>query len=156
MDKVKYLEGPKFIADKDDRLIYNCTLAGSDFFLTYIFNDNDKLIGARYVLDKIFSNPDFYVNDFAKFKEMLIKKYGFPYRDEQNWLSSILNKDPNNIGSALENSSVSLVAAWHNAETDIKLSLMKSDKIYLIIDYTAIKYRELENEEILKKSLDNL
>src|ERR1700712_1112743 len=66
---------------KDDELEYTEQLAGSDCNLFYIFNDNDKLISGMYYFTKKYDNPQLYLQDYNKFKTLLIQKYGKPNSD---------------------------------------------------------------------------
>jgi hypothetical protein len=155
-ENVKTTEASKFVADKNDRLMYDCILAGANFKTIYMFNDNNKLVGAKYMLDKTYSNSDFYVNEYATFKALLIKKYGNPVKESQNWNNTSISKEESNWGHALEQGFVSINAIWNTPTTNIKLSLIKLDKIYMQIDYVSIKYKEMESEEVLKKTMNEL
>ena len=83
---------------KDDELEYEDLLAGSDCDVIYIFNDNDKLIGGNYVFTKKYSNPELYMQDYNRFKDLLTQKYGKPSSDDTHMRSNVSTADKHSYG----------------------------------------------------------
>jgi hypothetical protein len=151
--QVEVTEIPKTVIISENRLIYNDTIAGSPFSLVYTFNEKSELVSAEYILDKTYIDHNFYINEYYKFKELLIKKYGIPKKDEQNWLVDVKDKDTTNWANALELGYLNLFSSWETSKSNINLLVTKYDKVHLFIDYKA---KNTQGIDISKYSTDDL
>ena len=159
LEQVQANEKSKFILkEKDDALEYVDQLAGSDCSVIYTFNDNNKLISGVYVFTKNYSNPQLYVQDFNKFKALLIKKYGKPKQEKENWGSNYLaDSDKERYGQSIATGHLTLNADWDTERSMIKIDLISSEKKpSLRIHYTTKTLNELENKEQLEQALSKL
>jgi hypothetical protein len=155
LTQVKANEKSKFVSeDKDDLLAYEDQLAGSDVIVNYQFNDNGKLVSGTYIFTKKYSNPQLYVQDFAKFKNLLTNKYGNSKLSKEEWSANTLPNDKENYGQAISDGNLTLYSVFTTERSSIKIILMTYNKVpYLQIHYTAKSLDELENKEELKKAL---
>ena len=65
-------------------IAYKTQAVGLDMLLAYYFCD-DGLYNIRYILLEEHSNEALYIDDYNTFKKALIKKYGKPLIDSENW-----------------------------------------------------------------------
>src|SRR3978361_512963 len=100
---------------KDDELEYNEQLAGSDCNLFYIFNDNDKLISGMYYFTKKYDNPQLYLQDYAKFKALLAKKYGKAISEKEYWNHNTPPTEKHNYGQAVADGDLALNTVWETS-----------------------------------------
>ena len=49
------------------------------------FNDNDKLVNGTYSFLKKYADPQLYLQDYNKFKDILTSKHGKPILDKEEW-----------------------------------------------------------------------
>jgi hypothetical protein len=138
---VKASEVNKTPMTSENRLIYEVTLAGSPFTLVYTFNEKSQLVSARYILDKTYTDHNFYLEEYYKFKELLTKKYGVAQKDALNWTTSTISKDSASWANSLESGYLNLVSGWETSTTLINLSVTKFDLVHLLIDYKAKKFK---------------
>jgi hypothetical protein len=156
--KVQNDEKAKFVKiDKDDLLMYQDEVAGSDFDVIYEFNDNNKLVNGAYVFSKKYVNPQLYLQDYNKFKEILSSKYGKPSQESEVWGSNVVRSDKGNYGQAVSDGELTLISTWSTDRTVIKITLISINKVpSLQIYYTASSLNELENKDDLKRALQKL
>ena len=142
---------------KDDELQYEDLLAGSDCYVIYIFNDNDKLISGNYVFTKKYSNPELYLQDYNKFKALLTQKYGKPASDDTHFRNNASSMEKHSYGQAISDGYLTLDAIWHVNGSLVKIALISTDKRpSLQIHYTSDSLNSLENEVALKQVLKKL
>lgn len=155
LSQVKTNEKSKFVSqDKDDLLTYEDKLAGSDVNVIYQFNDNDKLVSGTYIFTKKYSNPQLYIQDYAKFKNLLTSKYGNPRMSKEEWSANTTPNEKENYGQAISDGNLTLYSVWTTERSEIKIILMMKNNLpYLQIHYTTKSLDELENKEELKKAL---
>jgi len=155
---VKSNEKSTFVRqEKDDVLTYDDKLAGSDVFVNYQFNDNNKLVSGTYTFTKKYSNPQLYIQDYAKFRSLLITKYGNPVLDREDWRGNITPYEKENYGQAISDGELTLYSVWKTPRSEIKIILLTRNNIpFLEIYYTAKSLDELENKEELQKALPKL
>jgi hypothetical protein len=156
--EVKSNEKSTFVRqEKDDVLTYDDKLAGSDVFVNYQFNDNNKLVSGTYTFTKKYSNPQLYIQDYAKFRSLLITKYGNPVLDREDWRGNITPYEKENYGQAISDGELTLYSVWKTPRSEIKIILLTRNNIpFLEIYYTAKSLDELENKEELQKALPKL
>jgi len=155
---VKSNEKSTFVRqEKDDVLTYDDKLAGSDVFVNYQFNDNNKLVSGTYTFTKKYSNPQLYIQDYAKFRSLLITKYGDPIVNREDWRGNITPYEKENYGQAISDGELTLYSVWKTPRSEIKIILLTRNNIpFLEIYYTAKSLDELENKEALQKALPKL
>jgi hypothetical protein len=155
LSQVKTGEKSKFVSqDKDDLLTYEDQLAGSDVVVNYQFNDNDKLVSGTYTFTKKYSNPQLYIQDFAKFKNLLNSKYGAARLNKEEWSANTTPNEKENYGQAISDGNLSLYSVWTTGRSEIKIILNTKNNVPLLqIHYTCKSLDELENKEELKKAL---
>ncbi len=140
--------------DKDDLLTYTDELAGSEVLVNYQFNDNNKLVSGTYTFTKKFSNPQLYIQDYAKFTKLLTEKYGTPKLAREVWSTNTPQNEKENYGQAVADGHLTLYSVWNTARSEIKIILLTKNSVpYLQIHYTARSLDELENKEALKEAL---
>lgn len=157
-NKVQAGEKSQLIANiNNDELEYKDKLGGSDCEVLYIFNDNDKLESGMYIFSKKYSNPQLYLQDYNKFKTLLIEKYGKPSVEKENWNNAMPGTEKLNYGQAIADGNLTLSTFWNTARSVIKIVLISIDRRpSLQIHYTARSLDELENKEELKNALNKL
>jgi hypothetical protein len=148
-------EKGKFIKqDKDDFLLYEDQLAGSDCEVIYQFNDNDKLVSGTYIFTKIFPNPQLYIQTYNKFKDLLKSKYGNPKLSKEEWSANNTPTDNENYGQAVADGDLSLYSIWTSDRSIIKITLNNTNHgPSLQIHYTDKTLDEMENKEQLKNAM---
>lgn len=148
ISEVQKAELSKFILkDKDDALEYADQLAGSDCNVIYTFNENDKLISGTYEFTRAYRNQQLNLQDYKRFRSLLITKYGQPKTDnsEQTAENNLIDRDLN------------LNAAWETERSMIKIDLVEHDnKLAMRIHYTTKSLNELDSEKQLKEALSKL
>lgn len=159
LDNVQTGEKSPFIAKvSNDELAYKDILGGSDCDVVYIFNDNDRLTSGLYVFTKKYANPQLYIQDYNKFKNLLTEKYGKPSSEKENWSSSTTASEKHDYGQAVSDGHLTLNAAWNTERSVIKIALVNTNekRPSLQIHYTTRSLDELENKEELKAALKKL
>lgn len=119
-------------------LIYQTTAVGLDVGLGYILGDNG-LYSVRYTLIEEHSSALGYMNDFKKFKDALVEKYGNPVLDWEEWDSEISEEIYSNAKTlALEMGYLKYHVGFDTDRTEI-LMLMGADnnEIDTVIVYTS-------------------
>jgi hypothetical protein len=146
MQKIKQSEDSKIKVQSDNAIIYLTKLAGFDAKLGYVFA-GDKLVRANYVIDKEHSNQNEYISDYEKLKSLIIKKYGEPVRDHTVWSNDLYKGDSDNYGLAVSIGHLAYYATWDAGKTEIGILLTGDNyKIYSMIEYAGIDFKEYEDE----------
>ena len=155
---VKKNEKAKFLSNvKDDLLIFDSQLAGSDCEIIYQFNDNDKFVGGTYNFTKRFANPQFYITDYNKFKTLLLQKYGTPKKETEEWSSNSSPTEKENWGQAVSDGLLDLNTLWETDRTVVKISLVTiNNHPSLQIFYKVKSTDSLEDKNELQKALPEL
>jgi hypothetical protein len=142
---------------KDDVLKYRSQLAGADCEVYYTFNDNDKLISGRYLFTKEYPNPELYLNDYNKFKDLLLQKYGKPYKEVQNWSNPTVQREELTKGQAIVDGHLTLTDLWVTDRSIIKVSIVQGvNHPEIEIDYVSKTWNEMESQGQLHKALEML
>ncbi|MCK5019833.1 MAG: hypothetical protein KAS32_22430, partial [Candidatus Peribacteraceae bacterium] len=98
-DEVKKNEAGKPDIDSKQGLIYTVTVGGLDTKLVYNFED-EKLSTATYDFKNTYKKSFYYVTDFDKIDEGLVKKYGEPKAKNTIWFKKIFKDSPESWGTA--------------------------------------------------------
>ncbi|MCX6318105.1 MAG: hypothetical protein NTW29_12500 [Bacteroidetes bacterium] len=159
LDTVQDVETSRLLSNvNNDELIYKDILGGSDCEVIYLFNDNDKLISGMYLFTKKYSNPQLYIQDYNKFKDLLTKKYGKATSDVESWAGNVTPKQKLDYGQAVSTGMLSLSATWNTGRSVIKIVLAETNdhKPGLQIHYTSASLDQFENSADLNESLKKL
>jgi hypothetical protein len=158
LSQVKTTEKAKFLSqNKDDELTFLDQLAGSDVNVIYQFNDNDKLVSGEYFFTKTYFNPQLYLQDYFKFRNLLNTKYGNFRISNEDWKANTTPNDRENYGQAVHDEYLTLFTSWVNERSNIKIILTSMENHpSLQIHYTAKSLDELEIKEELLKALSKL
>jgi len=155
-EEVKQSEGKEPVFEKEDGLGYKEELGGLDVVLFYYFRDNRLYQAAYSDMEKhTFRNK--YIDDYKKFKELLIRKYGDPILDKQIWYDDLYKNDPSEWGLAISIGHMKYMTAWQNDETTITLGLTGDNfKIDLFILYAGEQISKEVEEKKEKEELEKL
>jgi hypothetical protein len=159
ISSVQAAEKSPFITKvNNDELTYRDILGGSDCEVIYIFNDNDKLASGLYVFTKKYSNPQLYLQEYNKFKDLLSEKYGKPAIESETWNNSNNSaSEKQNYGQAVADGKLTLSTIWNTDRSYIKIILPTNDKHPVLqIHYTTRSLDELENKVELENALKKL
>jgi hypothetical protein len=102
--------------------VYSTKISGKDFLLIYQFIEN-KLAIAGYMLDEKHTNKTDYLADYNEIKELLIKKYGEPAEDQQEWKNDLYKNNTAKWGTAISVGHLSYTSIWETPNTTINLAL---------------------------------
>jgi len=143
----------------DDEIVYRDMLGGSDCEVTYIFNDNNKLVSGMYKINRKYSNPQLYIEDYETYRSLLSQKYGNPSSDKENWrINAMTLSDRHNYGQAIVKGDLALSGIWLTPRSSINLLLQSTEKddatMYII--YTARSLDELKDANVLKAAMKKL
>jgi hypothetical protein len=135
-----------FKAKWDDAILYSTKLAGFEASLGYIFV-GDKLVRANYDIREKHSNENEHISDYEKLKSLLIKKYGNATDDKVLWLNELYKDDHENYGLAVSIGHLAYYAKWEVGKTEIMILLNGDNyKIFSMIDYTGVDFKEYESK----------
>lgn len=156
-DQVKQIEGRDDAEENTNLLIYNGQIAGLSCLIAYIFVQN-QLVRGKYIINAEHSNDNSYLADYRNLKEMLIKKYGSPKKDDTIWLDDHLYCDtPQEWGMAVSIGHLYFYAEWSTKDTDINLMLSGDNyQINLGVEYISKRLGDLEHQEKEQQALDEL
>lgn len=145
------------VKSADDVLVYEDKLAGSNVYIYYQFNDNDKLISCSYSFTKNYTDPQLYLQVYNRFKGLLTSKYGKPKIEKEEWSENTTPFEKEDYGQAITDGYLDLITVWSTDRTLIKISLLTLEKHpSLQIRYSAKTLDELENKEELQNALPKL
>lgn len=147
--EVKKAESFEIKGEAEDFLLYHGKVLRTDVKLAYLFSGN-KLDQAAYTFDNDIYTKVFDL--FKEFKRLLIKKYGNPSQEEEEWMSSEIKKIYDKKTAVLIGM-VSLCFGWKTENTKITLAIIPADYIgsKLAVMYSKRK-SETEEKELQKKS----
>ena len=128
-DQVKKTELSKLDAANKDRdmLSYFGKINGFPCSILYQFKGGALVLGSYSIVAE-HSNLNDWINDYKSFKEILEKKYGYPYIDGPRWVDTSKDlsiyrhyaKDP---GLAISKNLMQLLSDWQTDTTEITLNL---------------------------------
>jgi len=146
---------PLEVAKEDKNLLgYKTKVINKDVFIVYFFVDN-QLVRARYVLAESHTNKNDFITDYNDFKNILIKKYGKPKKDETFWKKDLYKDDYSNRGMAISLGHLVYFSSWETQDTEINNVLMGENfDISCIVEYISKKLEEIEKKAKEKKALD--
>lgn len=158
LSEVQKNEKSNFVnEEKGDLLKYEDQLGGSDCYVIYTFNDNNKLISGNYVFTKKYSNSQLYLHDYAKFEKLLTEKYGKAKLTKDDWSENTTPTEKENYGQAVSSGNLTLNTIWETERSIIKITLFSIENSpTLQIHYTFKTLNELEDKSELQKALIKL
>jgi len=153
-EEVKMSEQLKVAEEDDNFLVYKTSIIGKDVFVVYFFIDK-QLTRARYVLAESHSNKNDFISDYNNFKEILIKKYGNPLKDESFWKNDLFKDDYSSWGTAISVGHLVYLSNWETKDTEITNILSGENyDISCIIEYRSTNLKEIEKKSQEKKALE--
>ena len=114
----------------------------------YIFA-HDKLVRSKYYITESHSNNNLFVEqDYPKLKELLIKKYGPPVKEDTLWSNDLYKDSPQEWGMALVVGHLSFYCSWETEKTAIVLYLSGDNfKVNFGIEYSSKEWGGLEQQQ---------
>jgi len=152
--EVKKSEELDVFQENDNMLIYKDKIINLGCYIYYIFTNN-KLVRSRYTIIEEHSNENLYINDYKDIYDILVKKYGKPSKEEKIWLDKLYKDDYERWGFAISLGHLRYYSIWNTWDTDITLALYGDNyKISLVVEYTSIKYKDLEHKVQEQEEMD--
>lgn len=152
MSPVEVLENEKahFFENVDGAFVFVDSLEGIPVTITHRFFE-EQLWQTRIRALKTYIDYDSHIADYTIFKDLMVYLYGEPQRERNIWRSRRLQNRPDLYGIAIKQGSLSFLANWYTAESDIQLGLSGRNffvDLSIIFEYRRLKslLRELENE----------
>ena len=155
--QVMGMETAKLGESTGNSLVYEAEVAGVPVRILYSFVD-DKLVSATYIGKQDYYDATHYLDDYEDFKEILVKKYGFPSIDIDPVRHISRSKgDRDKLGIAIKLGRVDHLAHWETAETKISLLLWgKEYKVFFGIQYFSKEFSHLEDKQKHKEQKADL
>ena len=121
-----------------DPLYQQGKILGKDFKVIYqYFSEEEKgnmVFNRGYLYEKVYSDKNKYISEYELLKEGLIKEYGKPILDEQEWKDDGYKGMKALWGHAVSKGKLTFLSTWKTENIDIELSLCGKDyRIYLEI-----------------------
>ncbi|MBN2245073.1 MAG: hypothetical protein JW755_04440 [Candidatus Aminicenantes bacterium] len=142
LDQVLGLEGRpvlREITDGMEVIGYQKKVLDKDCLVGYLFVDN-KLFKTQYNFVERHSNKSHYLNDYERVKILVAQRYGKPEGEAVDWNDPHYKNDADNWGTALSLGHVKYLSRWLTSESEIILSLFKTDEdVLLRIEYSGIQ-----------------
>jgi len=97
--------------------------------------ENGGMVFSRgYLYEKAYTDKNKYISEYELLKEGLVKKYGKPILDKQEWKDDGYKGMKALWGHAVSKGKLTFLSAWKTESLDIELSLYGKDyRIYLEI-----------------------
>jgi len=147
LEEVKNSERLKKLSETEDNLMYQTTVMGRKVLVIYLFVHN-RLARTMYALAETHINPNDFITDYKRFKEILTKKYGASKRDKMIWKDDLFKEDPSKWGVAISMGHLMYIALWDLPDTEIDIFLLgKNFKTNCVITYTS---------KLLKEALEKM
>ena len=136
-DKLKKIAFPL----RNDLVIYEDYIWGFDCEIQYCFLEG-KLFQSSYLFDKSILHEDPRIEDYEELKELLIKKYGNPTIDGEEWKDDLSKRNELDRETAINKGHLVYNVGWETSTTKIFMTLYSyKNKTYLQITYSS---KELE------------
>jgi hypothetical protein len=146
-EEVKATEKGKIIDETKNKVEFMVPDFDSNFECGYFFLE-DKLYHTLYVFRGNFTNKNNYINEYEKWQEALIKKYGKPKKDYGAvWHNDLYKNDKQEWGMALSVGHLVYFTQWETPTTEIGIMLGGNNyQIYLAISYDSKELKEWAKE----------
>ena len=142
-DEAQAIEKGSFIRDAGLILLYETTIFDLDARLCYIFNNNGELYSVLYSLEEDYTDYNLYLDDYENIREVLIEKFGAPYKEAEEWTNDYYKDNPADYGLAISCGHLTKAATWDVEETDIAIMIEGVDSVIT----TAVMFRSKTVEE---------
>jgi len=121
-----------------DPLYQEGKVLGKNFKIIYQYfskQENGKMILSKgYLYERIYPDKNKYISEYELLKGELIKKYGKPILDKQEWKDDGYKGIKTLWGHAVSKGKLTFLSTWKTENEDIELSLYgKNYRIYLEI-----------------------
>jgi len=121
-----------------DPLYQKGKILGNNFKIIYQYfseEENGKMVLSRgYLYEKVYSDKNKYISEYELLEEGLVKEYGKPILDKQEWKDDGYKGIKALWGHAVSKSKLTFLSTWKTENEDIELSLYGKDyRIYLEI-----------------------
>ncbi len=137
INEVKQAETLQLKSQIGSQLRYTKSLNGINCSLIYYFTQG-RLSKAVYSSKESYLDYNDYIKDYQALKNILVKKYGQPLNDDQNWTDPKNKEQSKDNGTAVSNGQLQYAANWSNDRTRIEILLKGvNKKCDLSISYTA-------------------
>ncbi|MCP4897635.1 MAG: hypothetical protein GY906_11740 [bacterium] len=108
--------------DDSEGMLFKDVVLGIECTIFYQFTDG-KLTRAAYMFAEEHVNPNLYIQDYDRVKEVLVRKYGEPINSGEHWNQTLYKDNPEDYGRAVEVGHLSYVSNWIVPRTTINLIL---------------------------------
>lgn len=147
---------PDFNNIGDFCLWHKVTINGKDFTCFYFFL-KDKLYSSIYVFTGKYINKNLYIDDYAKLKKFLIKKYGKPKIEKIGlWKNDLYKDDRSEWGFNVSLEHLAYGDFWETSTTEIYLTLSDNYIIRLNISYYSKELKEWVKQTEEREALEDL
>jgi hypothetical protein len=134
-----------------DVIQYLQTILNMDCMIGFVFAEN-KLVKAKYSFLTKHGDKNQYIQDYSKIRDILVEKYGNPETESALWQDDRYKNESSNWGQALSLGHLRFDSTWQDSETEIHLGLNGGrDKIFLVVEYAGLDYRDL-TQQVADKS----
>lgn len=138
LQQVKMNEKLQLINSDNQLLEYEYTLIGMRCKVLYYFSSN-SLTKAQYKLNRKHYDPSNFNKDYTALKQYLIRLYGDPNIDQDNWHNDQYKSDPTKWGFAVSIGFLTRTAVWKNGRSKILLEMLgENHKAFINIKYTSL------------------
>ena len=142
MEKVKEVEGTNIASSgkKDDSdvsyIVYETMVAGHKMHLKYSFN-NEGMCEVRYISAEQHSDNSLYLDDYAAFKDILKKQYGYTIFQFENWKDeSKKSSYANRKGDAVSRGYLTYSMTWFEDDSFVFLEMSaENGQISVFVTY---------------------
>lgn len=132
--------------DEQGILVFSTTASTMKVKVAYVFV-TDRLVRAKYMVDEHHTNKNDFLSDFDRLRNILVKKYGSPVKDNDFWKRDLYKNDPSHWGMAVSVGDYSHFVEWNTPSTSILLALYGDNyKVTLGVEYTSKRLGNLEKE----------
>ena len=153
VSNVKSIEKLEIIEESEALLFYETTILDLKTFVGYLFTKGILTTG-RYLVSESHTNKNDFLNDYNSLKNLLIKKYGEPLKDETVWKNNLYKDEYSDWGFAISLNHLLYYATWETKDSDITIMLSGENyKISLLIEMESINFKDLKQKEIEKEKL---
>lgn len=142
-------EKGKPVYKDDTRIAYKDRLQGLDVMVIFIFINNKLQIGS-YTITSAHRNRNLYLDDYARLKSAITKKYGEPIRDYDIWNNHLFEDDQDKWGTALSLGHMYYITDWESPFISL---FMQGDNGEVTLSVT---YSSKPLTEVLPKEEDKL
>ncbi len=124
--------------DMEDSLYQQGKILGMNFKVTYqYFSEEEKgnmVFNRGYLYEKVYSDKNKYISEYELLKEGLVKKYGKPTLEKQEWKDDGYKGIKALWGHAVSKGKLTFLSTWKTDKLDIEFCLYGKDyRIYLEI-----------------------